>query len=45
MTDLVGQNVAEGEVSSAAEMILHVAVEGQIQIDLFVSRAVEGPHG
>ena len=45
MTDLVGQNVAEGEVSSAAEMILHVAVEGQIQIDLFVSRAVEGAHG
>ena len=42
--DLVREHVTQREVTAAAEFLLHILVEREIDIDLLVSRAVEGAH-
>ena len=41
---LVGDHIALGEVAIGPELVTHVLIEGEIDIDCAVCRAVEGTH-
>jgi hypothetical protein len=45
MADLVGDHASPREIAARPELALHVPVEGEIEIDALVGRAVEGAHG
>ena len=42
VADLVGDDVGLGRVTGSAQLVLQDPVEGQVDIDLAVARAVEG---
>jgi hypothetical protein len=43
VADLVGDDVGLGEVSRRAQALAQRVVEAQVDVDLAVGRAVEGP--
>ena len=43
VADLVGDHVGPGEVAGGAELARHVVVEGEVEVDALVGRAVERP--
>ena len=42
---LMGDDIGLGEVAGGAEVVAQFVVEGQVDIDLAIARAVEGTHG
>ena len=44
MSHLVGDHVGLREVAGRAEALAQVTVEGEVDVDLLVARAVEGTH-
>lgn len=45
MADLVGNDIRLGKVARGVHLVLQVAVEGKVDVDLTVAGAVKGPHG
>ena len=43
MADLVRDHICPGEVAGRAELAAHVLIEGEVEVDALVGRAVEGP--
>ena len=45
VADLVRDHVRPREVAARLQLALHVAVEGEVEVDVLVGRAVERPDG
>ena len=43
MADLVRDDIGLREIPGCAEPLMQLAVEGHVEVDLLVERAVEGP--
>ena len=42
---LMRDHIGLGEIAGRAELVLHVLVEGEVDVDLLVARAIERAHG
>lgn len=45
LAHLVGDDVGLGEIARCLETMAQLIVEAQVDVDLLIRRAVEGPHG
>ena len=45
VSDLVGKHIGLREIAGGAQTLLHLAEEGEIDVNAAVGRAIKGPHG